>query len=186
LLAGEGIESMKCQECEKPSTFHITEITESGFQEIHLCEDHAKNYLAQSSGPAPVAAASLAGALAHQLKLGQTAEELARLDQEACPVCGITFYEFRSQGRLGCPNDYICFSEQLEPLLVNIHGATEHVGKSPRRSAAVSQQQTDLIRLRREMKVAVEREHYEQASQLRDQISEVEAQLKVKPPEDDG
>ena len=179
---------MKCQECEKPSTFHITEITESGFQEIHLCEDHAKNYLAQSSGPAPVAAASLAGALAHQLKLGQTAEELARLDQEACPVCGITFYEFRSKGRLGCPNDYICFSEQLEPLLVNIHGATEHVGKSPRRSAAVSQQQTDLIRLRREMKVAVEREHYEQASQLRDQIKEVEveAQLKMKPPEDDG
>ena len=42
-----------------------------------------------------------------QMAIGQTAEELAHLDKQACPVCGITFYEFRSQGRLGCPHDYM-------------------------------------------------------------------------------
>ena len=45
--------------------------------------------------------------MAQQMAVGQTAEELAHLDQQACPVCGITFYEFRSQGRLGCPHDYV-------------------------------------------------------------------------------
>ena len=59
----------------------------------------------------------MAGVLAHQLAVGQTAEELARLDQRACPVCGITFYEFRNHGRLGCPHDYICFHQELEPLI---------------------------------------------------------------------
>ncbi len=76
-------------------------------------------------------APSLAGVLAQQLAVGQTAEELAQLDQRACPVCGITFYEFRNQGRLGCPHDYVCFKAELEPLIVNIHGETEHVGKKP-------------------------------------------------------
>ena len=166
---------MKCQQCEKQATFHITEITESGFQEIHLCEEHAKLYLAETNGPPTEATSSLAGALAQQLKLGQTAEELARLDQEACPVCGITFYEFRNQGRLGCPHDYVCFAPQLEPLLVNIHGATAHTGKRPKRSAG-GQRQSEMIRLRREMKEAVDREDYERASELRDQIQAMEQQ----------
>ena len=78
----------------------------------------------------------MAAALAQQMAIGQTAEELARLDQQACPVCGITFYEFRSQGRLGCPHDYVCFQAQLEPLIVNIHGesrARRQAAAAPRR-----------------------------------------------------
>ena len=51
----------------------------------------------------------MAQQMAQQMAVGQTAEELEKLDQAACPVCGITFYEFRSQGRLGC-------QERLERL----------------------------------------------------------------------
>ena len=105
----------------------------------------------------------MAAALAQQMAIGQTAEELAQLDQQACPVCGITFYEFRSQGRLGCPHDYVCFQAQLEPLIVNIHGESEHVGKRPRQPAGGSEHRTQLIRLRREMKEAIDEEHYERA-----------------------
>ena len=49
----------------------------------------------------------------------------------ACPVCGITFYEFRNQGRLGCPHDYVFFEKELDPLIMNIHGETTHTGKRP-------------------------------------------------------
>jgi hypothetical protein len=94
--------------------------------------------------------------------VGQTAEELARLDQQSCPICGITFFEFRNQGRLGCPHDYVCFQKELEPLLMNIHGETVHVGKRPRRSQGNTDRQTELIRMRREMKEAVEQEDYGQ------------------------
>jgi protein arginine kinase activator len=163
---------MKCQHCEKPATFHITELTGAAPQEVHMCEDHARVYLTQAdqSEPPP----SLAGAIAHQMKVGETAEELARLDQAVCPICGITFYEFRHQGRLGCPHDYVCFEDELEPLIVNIHGETTHTGKRPKRVAASVDRQTELIRMRREMKEAVEREDYETASVLRDQIRNIE------------
>jgi len=146
---------MKCQQCDKPATFHITELTGGKPQELHLCEDHARQYLTSSSSETS-AAGSMAAILAHQMAVGQTAEELAQLDQQSCPVCGITFYEFRSQGRLGCPHDYTCFQTQLEPLLMNIHGELTHVGKHPQQPASGSEKRTQLIRLRRALKEAIE------------------------------
>jgi len=171
---------MKCQRsnCERPATFHITELAGGEPREVHLCEDHAREYLTAEGGePANVSsmAAALAQQMAQQMTIGQTAEELAELDQQSCPVCGITFYEFRNQGRLGCPYDYVCFQSQLEPLILNIHGEMEHVGKTPRRCPDASSQRTQLIRLRREMKEAVEQEEYERASELRDEIRQIEA-----------
>lgn len=162
---------MKCQRCEKSATFHITELTGGKPQELHLCEEHARQYLTESDNDQQ--SGNLAGALAQQL-VGGTAEELARLDQQACPICGITFFEFRNQGRLGCPHDYVCFQKELDPLIMNIHGETTHVGKRPRRSSNGTDEQTQLIRLRREMKDAIQRENYERASQLRDQIRQIE------------
>jgi len=166
---------MKCQQCDKPATFHITELTGGKPQELHLCEDHARQYLtASASEPTPVG--GMAAALAQQMVIGQTAEELAQLDQQSCPVCGITFYEFRSQGRLGCPHDYVFFQAQLEPLIVSIHGEAEHVGKRPHHPTGGSEHRTQLIRLRREMKEAIDEERYERASQLRDEIQRIESE----------
>ena len=168
---------MKCQKCDKPATFHITELAGGKPEELHLCEDHAREYLTQS-GEEPSSATSMAAALAQQMiqqmAVGQTSEELERLDQRSCPVCGITFYEFRSQGRLGCPHDYVSFEKHLEPLILSIHGETEHVGKSPKRNSAGSEHRTQLIRLRREMKEAITAEEYERASELRDKIRQIE------------
>ena len=167
---------MQCQQCEKPATFHITELTGEEHQEIHLCEDHARVYLTQSDAPGG-STPSVTDAWAEQLKVTQTAEDLARLDQRACPVCGITFFEFRNQGRLGCPHDYECFEAELEPLIVNIHGALEHTGKQPMRRSEDAGNPTDLIRMRREMQQAIEEENYERASELRDEIRRVEESL---------
>lgn len=165
---------MKCQKCNKPATFHITELTGGKPEELHLCEEHAREYLTASNEKTSDETGQMAAALAQQMAIGQTAEELAHLDRQACPVCGISFYDFRSVGRLGCPFDYVCFEQQLEPLIVSIHGETKHVGKSPRRCPSGSERRTQLIRLRREMDEAVKEEDYERASKLRDQIREIE------------
>ncbi len=140
---------MKCQHCEKPATFHITELTEpSGPIVVHLCEEHARVYLSQDKNDSPTGA--LAGMLAKQLKMDQTAEQLAKLDKKTCPVCGISFAEFRQTGRLGCGYDYVCFQEDLEPLLVNIHGSKIHKGKRPTRRLGSPNRQHRLIQLRRD------------------------------------
>jgi protein arginine kinase activator len=165
---------MKCQKCDKPATFHITDLVDGKPNELHLCEECAHKFLAPSAEDAAESLPTMAGLLAQHLAVGETAEQLARLDQRSCPVCGVTFLEFRKQGRLGCPHDYTCFAEELEPLLLNIHGETRHVGKVPKFCARGAEEQTQLIRLRREMKEAVAAEEYEQASKLRDEIRKIE------------
>lgn len=165
---------MKCNKCEKPATFHITERVggKEQWEELHLCEECAREYLSRPNETQEPE--SMANALLQHLQIGQTADELAKLDKQACPVCGITFLEFRNHGRLGCPHDYVCFQEQLEQLVANIHGATSHTGKRPRKSARSLDKQTQLIRLRRDLRDAVHAEDYERASVLRDQIRELE------------
>ncbi len=172
---------MKCQQCDKQATFHITELTGGKPQELHLCEDHARQYLTASSHEPTPRGQHGGGVWPSRWPIGQTAEELAQLDQQACPVCGITFYEFRSQGRLGCPHDYVCFQAQLEPLIMNIHGESEHVGKRPQRPGGGSEKRTQLIRLRREMKEAIDEEHYERAVELRDEIQRIESEGRLTP-----
>ena len=203
---------MKCQQCDKPAVFHITELESGAVRELHLCEDHARNYLNQSElnqsdGPDAGGAqeseegSPAAGNLPGPLGVGHTAGELAILDQRACAMCGITFFEFRNQGRLGCPHDYVQFENELEPLIANIHGSAEHAGRRPSRAAAEAVKQpnqpevalppqaqlppqaplpagtdelTMVIGMRREMKEAIACEDYEKARENRDAIRAIE------------
>ena len=162
----------KCSRCSKSATLHITEIREGVVQELHLCESCAHDYL---STPTP--SLSEAEGLAEKIAEAAGDQDLDELDQLVCPNCGITFREFRSQGRLGCPHDHIAFSRELMPLLENIHGETQHAGKLPKRAPDASQRQYQLIKLRNELRTAVEDEEYERAARLRDEITQLEADL---------
>ena len=168
---------MKCQKCNKSATFHITDLTGEGVLALHLCSDCAKHYLQPENES--VETPQITGVLSQQLKLEQTAEELQTLDARECPICGISFYEFRQAGRLGCPHDYVFFGEELEPLLINVHGDNQHVGKQPKRGVCDTESQTELIRLRRQMKEVVEQEDYEKATELRDRIRKIEGEGKI-------
>ncbi len=163
----------KCHRCSKPATLHITELREGGVQELHLCESCAQQYLNSASD---TESADSPEGITDKLPAGMQ-EGLEELDHLVCPNCGISFREFRSQGRLGCPHDYIAFERELVPLLENIHGATQHVGKYPKRAPDSSQRQFELIKLRNELKSAVDDEDYERAAGLRDQIRILEAEL---------
>ncbi len=167
---------MKCQKCEQNATFHITELTGGKPVELHLCQKHAREYL-QGEGGEPESLSQASEVLAQYLGVGASAEELARLQQTVCPVCGISFYDFRQQGRLGCPHDYEAFGQELEAVLISVHGETRHVGMRPPRGAEDSQELIQVIRLRRQMHQAAAEEAYEKASQLRDEIQRISQQV---------
>jgi len=181
---------MKCQHCEKTATFHITELTgPDGPAVMHLCEEHAREFFNQDGSTHP--ATALNKMLSKQLKLDKMSEELSAVDKKECPMCGITFAEFRKGGRLGCPYDYVAFEEDLEPLLINIHGGISHTGKLPCNQAGTPQRQFRIKQLKDEMKEAIEKEQYEAAGKLRDRIASIEQgeshdlEADTEPPDDD-
>lgn len=158
---------MKCQKCDKPAIFHITEMIDAHPLELHLCQEHASEYLHQN-GVAPV------GAAESDLALKDLTDDLMTDDFQTCPCCGAGFQDFRKTGLMGCANDYRVFRERLEPLLFGMHGGTEHVGKRPRRARGGSNAGATLVRLRSLLADAIEFEDYERASTLRDRIAALE------------
>lgn len=163
----------KCSRCAKPATLHITELRDGEVQALHLCETCAHDYLGNSTSEVPDSTESFAQKLAEVAE----EEELEKLDQLSCPNCGITFQEFRSRGRLGCPHDYIAFEHELMPLLENIHSETQHTGKFPQRAPDASKRQYQLIKMRSDLRTAIENEAYEDAARLRDEIQKMEINL---------
>ncbi|SFJ67282.1 UvrB/UvrC motif-containing protein [Planctomicrobium piriforme] len=165
----------KCLRCTKQATLHITELKGGKSLSLHLCETCAQEYLSTVEvGGIPD---EFSGAPKGNLETSDI-EDSGESGPRACPHCGITFKEFRSQGRLGCPRDYEVFHSELVPLLESIHGETQHVGKFPPRVSETSRRQFELVRLRSELKTAVDDEQYELAARLRDQIQQIEAETR--------
>lgn len=165
----------KCLHCTKQATLHITELKNGKSYSLHLCENCAGDYL-DTNKPGevpeqqsePLAIGGL-GAIGSDTPIESTTD--------ACPKCGITYKQFRSQGRLGCPHDYEHFHDELIPLLESIHhGETQHVGKIPPKVSDDSRKQHELIRLKNELRTAVDEEAYERAAELRDQIQQIEGE----------
>jgi protein arginine kinase activator len=158
----------KCERCSSPATVHITEVLGEGkFEEHHVCEQCFKQYNHEMQGKGP-----LSKALTAESATGELEEAL--FGQQECPDCGIKFVDFRNNHRLGCSRDYQVFHAELMPLLENIHGETRHCGKTPRRYPQNKKTEAELVQLRQRLKRAVDREDYEEAARLRDQIKTLE------------
>ncbi|RLS55152.1 MAG: DNA helicase UvrBC [Planctomycetota bacterium] len=168
----------KCMRCPKPATLHITEIHDAKAQVVHLCETCAQKYLST---------VEVGGLLSDPDDEDETADELTaesealQAEEEemavspVCPSCGISFKQFRSVGRLGCPQCYTAFHDDLIPLLESIHQEVQHVGKCPPETSDSVLRHHEMVRLRNELKAAVEQERYEEAARLRDEIQSIEA-----------
>ncbi len=105
-------------------------------------------------------------AVVQDLIIANVGELVGELAQIVCPACGLKYMEFRASGRFGCPEDYRLFAMGLSRILSRYHGASRHIGKSPRPRRGGAER----LRLRSELKAAVAREDYEAAARLRDQL----------------
>ena len=169
---------MKCQFCSNEATVHLTKIVKATprKQEVHLCEKCARerNLIPDQATP-HVDLKALLGLLLGPLP-PQPAGKPRAVEPPAltCPTCGLKYEQFRAEGRLGCPDDYVAFQSALEPLLERIHQAQTHLGKVP---AAVRRghREADIKELKKKMKAAAKAENYEEAARLRDLIRQKEA-----------
>ncbi|MEW6448615.1 MAG: UvrB/UvrC motif-containing protein [Bacillota bacterium] len=165
---------MLCEKCGKqPATVHYTEITNNKKQEMHLCEECAREAGIAGFGVLPqlVLHDFLGGLFDKQPELH--AAQVSR----RCSRCGLTEQEFAGRGLLGCGDCYTEFRSAVEQMLRRIHGTVQHSGKFPRRAGKVTGLKQELNRLRRELDAAVRKEEFEKAAGLRDRIRELEKGL---------
>lgn len=169
---------MQCQQCgQRPATLHFTKIVNGEKNEYHLCEVCAK----EKGEAIPGFSNSFS---IHNLLSGLLSFEPAGMGPSLasqplrCDYCGLTYNQFSKSGRFGCARCYTAFGDRLEPLFRKVHsGNVIHHGKIPRRTGSQLQLKRQLETKREELRRAVDREEFELAARLRDEIRALEKRL---------
>ena len=171
---------MLCQVCNKrEANVHVTKIINGVKTELHLCEECAsKNSDMNINMPVnigvPLSFQNILEGFVEMLG-GGISDYVD--DQISCPVCHMTFEDFRRTGKLGCSNCYSAFGSNINPLVKRLHGNIHHTGKVPKRSGGVLKTKRDIEKLKEELKAAVKNEEYEKAAKYRDEIKLLESKL---------
>lgn len=163
---------MLCQNCKSNNaTSHIHTVVNGVVTDMYLCSECAKsiNMNFQSD--------DMFGLLSSFLKSAEvpTAKKLT------CECCGCSFDDISKTGKVGCGNCYKTFAKQLEPALLRLHGRTNHLGKrnenfnnaEVQNHNAQSENISEVDKLKSELKLAIEKEEYEKAAVLRDEIRKI-------------
>ncbi len=160
---------MLCNICGKnEATVHLTEIINDQITKLHLCEE-----CAIKKGSEMEDHFGLADLLAGLADFGTQIEKGEELAIK-CKNCNMTYRDFKKTGRLGCSECYTSFKKNLDPLLKRIHGSSQHLGKVPAMLPKTVKSELDIEELKKKLRVAIEKEEFEEAAKLRDLIKELE------------
>lgn len=157
---------MICEECKlNEASYTVSVMVGDEVVTRHLCGDcMAKMNMDVASGNIKSLLSSILSAIT-----GNDAPEAQR-EEIVCPRCHTTLSQFTRTGRLGCPACYEAFHEQLQPMLLQIHGRVQHAGRQPLCSEDAQRTRSRQEELTRRMAQAVAIEDFETAAQLRDQL----------------
>lgn len=169
---------MLCQNCQqRPATVHLTKVINYEKTELHLCEVCAKSAggeLGLMFEPNFSFQNLIAGLLEGELNLYQ---QPSSGKGPSCQNCGLTFFDFKNSGLLGCGDCYRYLKSGLEPLFKRVHGSNHHIGKVPKRTGGRVRIRKEIEDLRSQLQQAIGREDYENAAYLRDEIRRREQEL---------
>lgn len=152
---------MLCGLCkQKPATVHFKQVVNGVSQEMSICADCAKDN--GISATAPLGLAEMLVGMSAKAVPAETADE----GRKACAACHMRLSDYRKTHRLGCPECYASFHDELAPMIDAMHRGTRHLGKVPAGALAA----TKIAALQGNLRTAVEEQRFEDAARLRDEI----------------
>lgn len=157
---------MLCEECKvNEASYTLSVMMGEEIKTRHLCgECMAKMNMSLNNGNIKNLLSSILSAITGN----DTAVE--KQQEVVCPRCRTTLSQFTRTGHLGCPGCYEAFHEQLQPMLLQIHGRVQHAGRQPLATEDAQRTRSRQEQLTRLMEQAVALEDFETAAQLRDQL----------------
>lgn len=175
---------MKCTNCnEREANTHIKRIINGKREEMHLCEECAKELgVMDEFDFEPFSVDSFFGNL---LGAGKTAfNSLTGIDR--CTYCGSSWNDIVNSGLTGCSHCYDKFEDRLSPSIEQIHGRTKHVGKSISYTEEPDENEEETTTpkaetvesLKADLKKAIQEQRFEDAAVIRDKINDLNKEEK--------
>lgn len=175
---------MLCQKCyKKTASVFISSIINGKETRIYLCDECAKDYSLLNFNFQDLF--SIKDVIDkfkedEDISKEEKKENLLMIDNNSeeksitCPNCYSTYDEYRQTGKLGCSRCYEIFKKQLKPILKNIYGYEEYIGKTPKKDDNHIYISKEIRILKEDLNRAIEREEYEKAADIRDKIKNLE------------
>ena len=182
---------MKCDMCDNEATVFLTQIVDGKMTQVNLCDKCSKD-----KGVTDPTGFQLADFLLGAATQKKVANVSVEDDTLACPECGFTRAHLKKIGRMGCPECYRTFADDLDAMLRAMRKGTRHVGKAPGKPAppvntsgakrrepvegtkpakpATVNPKKRLAELKSAIEKAVADERYEDAAKLRDEMRGLE------------
>lgn len=160
---------MLCENCNaNPATTHVKRTVNGVTKEYYLCQDCVNTLgfnsidFFDSNG--------FFNAL-----LGNKVVHLKQ--QKVCNKCNSSYKEIVKSGRMGCPDCYKTFKDEIMPSLLKMQNGSKHIGKKPNLTSELNIDEKEISMLEKELKNAILNEEYEKAATLRDEIREKRGEL---------
>jgi len=163
---------MLCQVCKKNNaTIHFTKIINGNVEERHICDLCAKENN-EFNFDLPFSFHKILTSLICSMQ-----EDSQPTKDISCPRCKLRYKKFLETGKFGCSNCYDTFTRHVDSLLKGIHGHNEHKGKIPIKNETEITHMRAIESLKAELDKSVEKEDFEKAASLRDEIKRIKIEL---------
>ncbi len=160
---------MLCENCKKENaTFHYRHSENGNVTEAHLCGKCAAE-LGYLKGQGKLDYGDTGNLFSSPLSFffaGKPQISKTRV----CHSCGLSEYELRKNGLIGCSECYNTFSDIIGGMLEKYQLSTKYKGKIPGGMSERTSLERQIEKLETEMRKAVENQEYEEAARLRDAI----------------
>lgn len=184
---------MYCENCGKNyANVKYTQIINGDKREMFLCEECSRLFGIDNFSM-PMDFSTFLSEFFTAFEKENLFPELVKSKQLRCKRCDYTFEDFITTGRFGCPECYSSFEEKINPLLRSVQGADRHVGRlgeinkeivnksqkweeSEKEDIKETAKLGQINELKRQLKIAIKEEKYEEAASFRDKIRELEGE----------
>lgn len=138
----------------------VQQVSNNVRKEVHLClQCAAQRGLSTHNGKLEMSLAGLFDSISNNKK-----------NQRHCPVCGTSSGELSKHQRLGCPECYNIFNEELRHILEERGVGGTYTGSMPHRLANFKSVLVDRMQLKVKLEQSVALEEYEKAAMYRDRL----------------
>lgn len=138
----------------------VQQVSNNVRKEVHLClQCAAQRGLSTHNGKLEMSLAGLFDSISNNKK-----------NQRHCPVCGTSSGELSKHQRLGCPECYNIFNEELRLILEERGVGGTYTGSMPHRLANFKSVLVDRMQLKVKLEQSVALEEYEKAAMYRDRL----------------
>ncbi len=162
---------MLCDLCGKnEAVLFIEQANENNKRKLSICFECAK---AHGISPDSVSIGKSLSNLFDTI-LGAIAPSQNPDKTKLCPVCGISLLEIKNTKKVGCPECYSIFKDDISTLFKNIGVTSAYTGTMPKRLKNFHSVLNDRIVLQSKLEESIKNEDYEKAAIYRDYIRALE------------